>query len=92
MQVLCLAFVFAPLHLLSVLDDFGGVRVPYLCTPPLCMNIGELLHFHLEISLWIFSIAFLLRGDVSNDLIFLQSLDPQYSLISSNYSSIDMCI
>ena len=32
-QVLCFALDFTPLHLLSVLDDFGGVRIPYLCTP-----------------------------------------------------------
>ena len=32
-QVLCFALVFTPLHLLCVLDDFGGVRIPYLCTP-----------------------------------------------------------
>ena len=29
-------------------------------------------------------IAYLLCGDLSNDFIFLQSFDPQYSLISSN--------
>ena len=33
------------LHLLCVLDDVGGVRIPYLCTPFQCMNIGELLHY-----------------------------------------------
>ena len=54
---------YALLHLLSVLDDFGGARMPYLCTP-MCMNNGELLRFYLELSLWIFSIAFLLCGDI----------------------------
>ena len=54
---------YALLHLLRVLDDFGGVRIPYLYTPYLCI-IGELLRFYLELSLWIFLIAFLLCGDV----------------------------
>ena len=59
--------------------------MPFLCTSQLCMKFGELLHFYLELSLWIFLIAFLLCGDVSNDFISLQSFDPQYSLIFSNY-------
>ena len=49
---------YALLHLLRVLDDFGGARMPFLCTPQLCMKIGELLRFYLELSLWIFRLLF----------------------------------
>ena len=54
---------YAHLHLWCVLDDFGGVRIPYLCTPQLCMNIGELLHFFFRTLALDLLIAYLLCGD-----------------------------
>ena len=48
-----LFLLYAHFHLLRVLDDFGEVRIPYLCTPQQCMNIWELLHVYLELLFWI---------------------------------------
>ena len=81
-----LFLLYAHLHLLRVLDDFGGVRIPCLCTPHLGMNIGELLRGYLELSLWIFRLLFSFVEMFKMISSFLQSFDPQYSLISSNYS------
>ena len=41
-----LLLLYAHLHLLRVLDDFGGVRIPYLCTP--------IVHEHWGASLFLF--------------------------------------
>ena len=108
MQVLWFALVFALLHLLCVLDDFVGVRIPccarhiemqilrYACTLGSSLLVFRTLGWSYH-NIFLCPIGFLdpLIGCLFCWGIFpfanlLQSLDSQYSLLSSYYWSVEM--
>ena len=101
-QVLCLVLYYALLHLFCVLEDFGGARIPSLCT--LYLNAIILNNLQILGSSSIFFKTLICSNHKifcsigSSDLfdclllLYLQSLDPQYSLIYSHYSLMDKCM